>query len=103
MKNNMQLQIKGIEKLFNNLDKIENQIEDEIERIIKSGAEIILDDAKSRVPKNTGDLKKSLEVKTIEIKTNQIKIGVGPVGKDVLYWYFVEYGTKKNAAQLFLR
>jgi len=98
-----QLKTKGFKELFKNLDKLEKAIVNEIEDIIKKAAEKIRDEAKERAPKLTGQLSDSIEVKTLEIKKDKIKIGIGPVGDAVFYWFFVEYGTSKMAAQPYLR
>lgn len=111
-KSNMDLDIKGMDKLFKNLDRIKKDFEKEIEKIINEGAKLIKKDAKSRVPVDSGDLKKSIKVKKLEIKKNRIKIGVGPVYEkggddDVFYWYFVEFGHPESddnyPAQPYLR
>lgn len=98
-----QLKTKGFTELFKNLDKLEKAIVDEIEDIIKKAAEKIRDEAKEKVPELTGKLKDPIEIKTLEIKKDEIKIGIGPVGDDVFYWFFVEYGTSKMEAQPYLR
>jgi len=97
------LKVKGFDELFKNLNKIEQAIVDEIEGIIKKAAEKIRKEAEERAPELTGDLAGSIKVKTLEIKKDKIKIGIGPVGDDVFYWFFVEYGTAHSAAQPYLR
>lgn len=105
-KDNFDLKVKGVGELFNSLDKIEKSIVDNAEEILKDAAQIFLKSAKNKVPVDTGDLKKSLEIKTLEIKANKLRIGVGPVGDDQFYWFWVEHGIKSRPgypAQPFLR
>ncbi len=95
--------LKGVEELFSNLRAIERDIANQLESIIKKAAEIIVDEAKKRVPVDTGKLRNSLTVKTLEVKKDQLVIGVGPEGKDVYYWFFVEFGSANAEAQPYLR
>jgi len=102
-KNEFKLRTRGFKDLLNNFDKIEKAITDNAEEILRSAAEIFLGAAKSKVSVESGDLKESLEIKKLAFEENEIKIGVGPVGEDIFYWFFVEYGTSRMSAKPFLR
>ena len=102
-KNEFNIKTRGFKNLLENFDKYEKLLVDNLEEILKDAAEIFLDAAKGKVPVDSGDLKESLEVKTLDIEANQIKIGVGPVGEKAFYWFFVEYGSAHSTAQSYLR
>lgn len=97
-RNTLDVKLTGVKDLFRNLDKLEKKINNQLEGIIKKAAKIILDDMKKRVPVDTRQLKESLDIKKLEVLKNGIRIGIGPVGEDVYYWFFVEYGTANMAA-----
>lgn len=100
---NIDFELEGVQKLFRNLRGIQQKVLDNMESIIKRAAEKIADDAGRLAPERTGRLSESIEIKRLEITKDKIRIGVGPVGEDVFYWYFVEYGTAKMSAQPYLR
>ncbi len=100
---NIDFKLSGVQALFMNFKHIQQAVLDDMESIIKRAAEKIREDAEKLAPERTGRLAGSIEIKKLEITKDEIRIGVGPVGKDVFYWYFVEYGTSKMSAQPYLR
>lgn len=101
--NSISLKTRGFDNLLENFDKIEDAIVNNSEEILMDAAEIFLEAAIEKAPTATKRLKESLEIKKLEFEKDKIRIGVGPVGEDIFYWFFVEFGTAKDAAQPFLR
>ena len=99
----IEFKLDGMDKLFRNLRSVQQAVLDNMESIIKRAAEKIREDAEKLAPKRTGKLARSIEIKKLEVTKDKIRIGVGPVGKDIFYWFFVEYGTSKMSAQPYLR
>ena len=66
-------------------------------------------DAKSKVPKDTGTLKKAIKAKRRKPKNpdkpfSDVMVEHGKDAKnDAWYWHFIEYGTEKQAAQPFMQ
>jgi len=100
-----ELKITGTRELFRNLDKIEKYVNNHLDDTIRKAAKVIERDMKARAPRRTGTLEKSIEIEVKEVKIlqNDIRVGVGPVGDDAFYWYFIEKGTYKMSAQPFVR
>lgn len=72
----------------------------------RAGANAIAEEAKSRVPIDTGDLKKSIGVNREKGTREIVRFAISPrKGKGLGGWYahFVEFGTSKQAAQPFMR
>lgn len=86
-----------IEKLGNMEKKASKDIS---AKILKEGADEILEDMRRNVPVKTGHLKNSLEVYGMSGKggTANIKVGINPSRKDELrYGFYQEYGHSKMA------
>lgn len=69
-----------------------------IDEAIAEGAEIIAEDARSRVPIRTGALELSIESEQREQGTYEVVAG----GKEAFYGFFVEFGTSKMAPEPFM-
>ena len=72
----------------------------------RAGAVAIAEEAKLRVPVDTGDLKKSIGVTRRKGDVNIVRFSISPrKGKGLGGWYahFVEFGTSKQPAQPFMR
>lgn len=69
---------------------------------VRTGAVIIRDDAKSRAPVDTGELRDSIRIQKIGSKQTITEFRVGP---DKNHWYgiFAEFGTSEDSAHPFLR
>ena len=71
----------------------------EAHRACKRGAQIVRNDAKRRVPVESGALKRSIRVKESKFKEKggYIVLTGGIVsGKDTYYWRWVHYGSKRH-------
>lgn len=99
--------IDGAEDLVQLFQDMEETAEEILENATKKAADMVLDEAKRRVPVRTGKLKDSLEIKK-EKRKKKIKAvhqvrskGVSQGG--VRYAFAVENGTRLARAQPFLR
>ena len=84
-----------IEKLSNMEKKASKDIS---EKVLKEGANEVLDDMKRSVPVDTGHLKKSLEVYGMSGRggSANIKVGINPSRRDELrYGFYQEYGHSR--------
>lgn len=84
-----------IEKLSNMEKKASKDIS---EKVLKEGANEVLDDMKRSVPVDTGHLKKSLEVYGMSGRGSSanIKVGINPSRRDELrYGFYQEYGHSR--------
>lgn len=103
--------ISGLTELMAKFDQIPDRMQKNIlKSAIRAGANTIKDEAKKRIPVDTGNLKKALKVFDSSPRSdkNLVRFNVGfTVGKkarnDGYYAKFVEYGTSKTKAQPFLR
>lgn len=100
-----ELKVTGTRELFRNLDKIEKYVNKHLDDIIRKAAKVIKRDMKARAPIRSGTLQENIEIEVKEVKIlqNSIRVGIGPVGDDPFYWYFIEKGTYKMEAQPFVR
>lgn len=90
-----------------------------LRRAVSAGAVVIRNDARSRAPVDTGEMKKDIQVKrerdnrglmvanySVFVRTgkkSRLSGAKRDVNKDSFYWRFVEFGTAKMAAQPFMR
>lgn len=89
------------------------ELRGDIPDALREAAEQFLEDAKSRVPVDSGDLRDSgyvgtkgnstYQAKKIHAKEVKANEGEAVVGFAAFYSKFVEFGTKKMAAQPFMR
>jgi len=98
----------GLDKLLKSLHVLPERIQQNVlVGAIRAGTKPILTEAKAKVPKRTGNLKKSLGV--IRVKTRdktKVIFTISPRkgGKnDGWYAHMVEFGTSKDRPQPFLR
>jgi HK97 gp10 family phage protein len=70
----------------------------------KTAGAIVLDEAKTRVPRDTGALADSMAVRVnaAQSDANEVTVTVGP-SKRGFYGRFVEHGTKNMPAEPFLK
>lgn len=114
------VQVKGLDKLLDKLDQIENLHNQEaLEDALAAGAVVAAEDAKQRVPVRTGDLKASIHVGGYTKLTPDYRaVGAygalpGPkgsgkkrgvlMGTTLPYAHLVELGTSHSMARPFLR
>jgi HK97 gp10 family phage protein len=97
----------GAKELSKLLKKLPVKVEKNFMRqAVRAGARVVVKDARKRVPKNTGNLAKSLGVVSRRAKniTMSVKARSGKKQKnDGFYGRFIEFGTRKMAARPFLR
>ena len=104
----------AFKKVDKALDRIANLIESgELDQIVLTGAEAMLEEVKAQTPVKTGKLRDSLYIDTSG--TGSIRPAPGRQSKlsaenvycvistDVFYAWFVEYGTAHSAAYPFMR
>ncbi|MGD9640974.1 MAG: HK97-gp10 family putative phage morphogenesis protein [Synergistaceae bacterium] len=93
------VKITGQEKLISDIRKASADVQDAARKVLNEQAEIIRDDAKSRVAVESGTLQKSIKASKTR-KTLNASVSAG--GGDAYYAPFVEFGTKNADAQPFL-
>jgi HK97 gp10 family phage protein len=108
---NWKVNIEGIEEVASMFIDMSDTCEAILDEATKSAAEIVLKDAKNKVPVDTGKLRDALEIS--KEKTKKGKVGYQVRSKKlkdggVKYAYAVEFGHKKKsgtvvAAQPYLR
>lgn len=87
------INIKGGEELAKALQQLPVKIEKNILRsALRAGANVIKNEAKSNVPVDDGDLKRSLKV-SVDAKRGRVTAKVKAGNKKVFYTHFVEFGT----------
>ena len=92
----MSKQIKGINKLINNIKKFGKEAEKDIDLTIQSVSTEIQANAKINAPINNGDLKQSILKEKTKDKDLSYSIYVGGVAKS--YGVYVEFGTGKQVS-----
>lgn len=90
---------KALDALLKGLpEKVQKQLSRKATR--KAAKEIVLPDAKSRVPVDSGDLESSLTVKAMKRSRtrfgHQVQTKDGDFQGDQFYGAFIEYGTKER-------
>jgi HK97 gp10 family phage protein len=102
-------EIHGLEEIIRKLNALPDKLENKVVRAaIRQGANIIKEKAKSYVPIDTGDLKKSIKVTGTRYQKGKISFVIRPSGNkkkgvSVFYARFIENGTSKMHAQPFMR
>jgi HK97 gp10 family phage protein len=100
------VQIKGIDELLKSLHVLPEQIQKNVlVGAIRAGATSISKEMKLLVPKDTGELQKSIGVvKRKSDNKNVVYFSVTPqVKKGGWIAHFLEFGTSKMSAQPFIR
>jgi len=104
----MKIEIEGVKKLEKRLKSLEPKVGKGIVRgALKDAAKPLLQEAKERVPVKSGDLKKSLRVRTMKRKKGRYGVEMatkdGWFKGDQYYGAFLEFGTKNMPAKPFMR
>jgi HK97 gp10 family phage protein len=94
------IKIEGIAELKKTFSQIDSELQAALKEALSAGAAVVVRDAKIRCPVDTGTLRRSLrEIRKIgspgRIESN--------VGTDIEYAPHVEYGTRYQASQPYLR
>lgn len=88
----MAMQLEGMQELLEHLNRINLQITDDLtEKALKEGAELIKNDAKQIVRKDTHKLQNHIIVSNV--KDGGVDIGPSQQG-DAFYGYILEFGRK---------
>jgi len=85
--------VKGFKELQKMLDTLPPRMEANIMRsALRSGAKVIMDEARANVPVADGDLRDSLRVST-RLRKGVVTATVKAGNRKAWYWRFVEFGT----------
>lgn len=104
------VRIEGLRELGNALKEVDSRVQKRIARsATAAGARVIANEAKRRVPVDTGRVKKN--IRTANLKPNQpglqeAAVGVRVKGKtkdSAFYWTQLEFGNVKMAPRPFIR
>jgi len=99
---NIKVKIDGVEEVVTNLNMINSDIRNKVQKELIIAGINVQNGAKKRCPVDTGTLRNSIAVK----KTDDLEVEVGTylpeTGAYMPYAAFVEYGTSKMKAQPFL-
>ncbi len=105
----MSAEIIGLEAIIAKLNALPDKLEKKVLRAaVRKGANIIRDKARSYVPYDSGELKKSITTSSIKAKRGVIAFNIRPRnnkkrGVSVFYGRFIEYGTSKMSAKPYMR
>lgn len=95
----MAVHVKGAKELEALLKRLPERVAKRVvNNGLRAGARIIRDDAKARVPVDTGELQDSITVATVRGK---VKVGFKPPASRRAH--LTEFGTENQAAQPFMR
>ena len=90
------VKVAGSEKLERKLKQLPEHMQEGLRTAVRDSAKAIRADARTRVPVDSGDLRKSIKFRTA-------KGGLSAtIRVDEFYGRFVEFGTTSQAAQPFL-
>jgi len=95
----MSKQIKGINKLINNIKKFGKEAEKDIDLTFNLVVKEMVADAKTTAPKDTGKLAQSIQSQ--KIKDNAYLMYVGGVGTK--YAPYIEFGTGNKVSLSYLK
>jgi len=107
----MDLDVKfsGFDDVFKKLEQLPRRVESNVvRRAVRAGGAILVKEARSLVPVDSGTLKKSIGQKPQRARKSHFFIQVGArAGKkqknDAWYAHLIEFGTKYQPARPFLR
>ena len=96
---------KSLEKLFKQLDGLEKAIRGKaIRKGLRAGGKVLASQVKSNAPVASGRTKRSVKVRAGKRQKNSISTTVEVTGgHDEPFIGFVEFGTKEQAANPFIR
>ena len=97
------LQVHGTKELIADLRKAKVDVQNDARRVLREMADKIADDARGRVPVDTGSLKNSIKPSVSKRQLEaSVSAGGNVGGTDTYYAVFVEFGTHKMPARPFL-
>ncbi len=96
---------KELKKLLKSLKQFPVRVQKNVvSGAIRKGAAVVRDEMRTKAPKDTGDLKKSIKIKKRRSPKDTVKFSVKPFGGlNTAKAYWLEYGTSKMPAQPFIR
>lgn len=120
MADNVRIRTEGFAELAERLKQLGPRVaKNALRRAVSSGAAVVRNDARSRAPVDTGEMKKDIQIKREKDergsfmakyavfvrsgKKSRMSGRARDVQKDSFYWKFLEYGTSKMPAQPFMR
>ena len=96
------IRIEGLDELERQFDRLADTAKKKVMmKALNAGIAPIKKEAKKNAPVDKGVLKKQIRSKQMRY-TEKPAVGIYVSGK-AYYWYFIEHGTSKMAAQPFLR
>lgn len=103
MSHPVNIRVEGTNELIRDLRKARIDVQEDARKVLKEMAEKIADDARRRVPVDTGALRSTISP-WVSKKTLDASVSAGGKsgGVDVYYAHFVEHSTKKKPARPFL-
>ncbi len=91
----MSIRVVGDLQLVADLQRLVRDITDDLETIVLEAVQPVVEEARSRSPRQSGDMADSIEAVTLEAKNNSVEIGVGPDDK-YFYSIYAEMGTRSH-------
>lgn len=111
--------VEGLRELVRALEDLPRKVATNgLRKAVSTGAALVRDEAKSRAPVDTGEMRRDIMIKRARtadgmIATYEVFVRTGKksrmagrrrnVARDSYYWRFVEFGTSKMAARPFMR
>lgn len=113
--------VKGLRELQAALKRVSDASTDRkfLNSALLGGATLIVNEAKARVPVDTGELRRNIRARSVKPTRHTATVQVGvrkllkkqlrklrqkrPDASDPFYWRFVEFGTSRVRARPFLR
>ena len=99
------LEVKGLEELLRDLEKMSVNIDEVQEKAIAEAAQLVLKDAQSTTAfkDHTGKLRRSFKASPVRIgKDGSQESWIGDIDREVGYSWYVEFGHSQVAARPFL-
>jgi HK97 gp10 family phage protein len=97
------LRVQNTKELIADLRKAGAEIKEDTRKVLKEMADVVADDARGRVPVDTGSLKNSIKPSVSKRQLEaSVSAGGNVGGTDTYYAVFVEFGTHKMPARPFL-
>lgn len=97
----------NFQDLIDKLEELERKCQKEItSNALNNGADVVLEGQKETVPKDTGELEKSLDKSKVKGSGTKAKINIGienAKDREVTYGYYQEYGTENMIGKKWMK